>query len=677
MSETQLSEKTHVKKQKRRLGIQGQILVPFLLLIILSGLVISFLGYEFSAQLTKKELTDSMLDKMVSVNDGFNYFFQNAENTVNLFSNKNELKNYKSNKSLILSEFKDLVKSDKSILYAYMGDQAKGKIYDITGDTFPPHYDTRKQPWYKNAVENKGKVAWTKPYKDEATGQPVISVGRAIYKGNKLIGVFSIDLSIQTLVNQVKDIKIGKNGYAVLFDQSGDYLATPHKDLLGKNASHTDYYKKMKKAGNSGIVHYAFKGQDKVMAFVTNKTTGWKVAGTIPVKEFTDKAKGLIFPSTITLIIVLMIAIFISYIVTRRMTKPIGQLQKAMKRVEDGDFTVRTNINRHDEIGDLANSFNLMIRNNQQTTKKIVDVSNAVTDASQTLASSTEEHTAAASDIATTMEEISAGVLNQSELMEENMKASNILSDKMLMIENQSEQMQKEADEMNDASNRGIEAIKMLRSQSERTTGITAEIIESIFELNKRSDAVSDIVKTISEIASQTNLLALNAAIEAARAGEHGRGFAVVADEVHKLAEQSDDALKQVAKLIKQIQDGTNQTVTLAGDTSRIIEEQYEMVNNTEKAFKIIHQTIEKNSSLIDQITASINEMIDQNDKVKKNIENITAISQETAAGTEEITASIEEQTASMEQLSKMADELEIQAEEMKKELQQIKLKEE
>jgi ABC-type transporter Mla subunit MlaD len=182
------------------------------------------------------------------------------------------------------------------------------------------------------------------------------------------------------------------------------------------------------------------------------------------------------------------------------------------------------------------------------------------------------------SNVAATLEETSSALEQMSGLTKQNAKASG-----------EANQMMKEADQTVSQANSAMD-------------GLT----NSMSGLSEASQETGKIIKTIDEIAFQTNLLALNAAVEAARAGEAGAGFAVVADEVRNLAMRAAEAAKNTASLIE--------------DTIRRIDE---------------------GSSLVEQTNRTFGGMVESINKVAQMLESITNASQEQSLGIEEINRAV------------------------------------
>ncbi|WML44421.1 methyl-accepting chemotaxis protein [Neobacillus sp. PS3-40] len=652
--------------------LQRQILIPFLLLIIIGGSSIAYISYTYSVTTTTKELSLTVKEQLKNTNEGFEIFFNNMKSTVNRFANKDEIKTYDQNKDALLKDFGEMAKSDKAIMNIYFGTGKTGEMILYPHADLPKDYDPRDRPWYKDAIDHKNMIIWTDPYIDSISHLPVISAAKAVYEGDEVVGVMAIDISLETLTTMINKTHIGDTGYAFLMDKNGVILAHPDKKMITKNLSKQAFYKKMN--AKEGVVNEIFEGKDREFGYAVNPTTGWKIAGLVNKSEFESKGEKILVPILITLLLVIAFSILVSFIVTRLITKPIHALQKTMKSVEDGDLSVSLEVKQNNEIGLLSNSFNAMVGQLREIIAKVSTLSQQVTDVSQLMASSAEENTAASNEIATTMEEIAAGATNQTELVQTNVEASNMLSSKIKDIEDMSSQIKEESENMFKASEEGASTIHILQDKFTHSDQLARKMEIAINNLNTRSHSIKDIVQTISGIASQTNLLALNAAIEAARAGEHGKGFAVVADEVRKLSEQTNNSLQEISKIIQLMQEETGNTVVLIQQTTAFFQEQGSAVNETESVFATINENISENYKMFEQMTISMKEMVKQKELLIENTHHLNAISQETAAGTEEVSASIEQTTASMEQLNKLAFELEGFAMEMQKEVRQFHL---
>jgi methyl-accepting chemotaxis protein len=205
------------------------------------------------------------------------------------------------------------------------------------------------------------------------------------------------------------------------------------------------------------------------------------------------------------------------------------------------------------------------------------------------------------------------------------------------------------------ANQASVDHLETMVSSIERST-------ETIAQLNSRSSQIGEIINVISELASQTNLLALNAAIEAARAGEQGKGFAVVAGEIRKLAEGSERAAEQIAKLVGAIQADTNAAVKTMESSQQVVNQQNDLVLQGQQSLEEIVQKVDlttQSTLRIQGIFGELSTMSHQSLKAlvqsSQLIDQSASSSQEVAASTEEQLATIDEMTTRLRELSELS----------------------
>jgi methyl-accepting chemotaxis protein len=185
---------------------------------------------------------------------------------------------------------------------------------------------------------------------------------------------------------------------------------------------------------------------------------------------------------------------------------------------------------------------------------------------------------------------------------------------------------------------------------------------ETVQALGKSSDQIGEIIGVIDDIADQTNLLALNAAIEAARAGEQGRGFAVVADEVRKLAERTTKATKEIASMIKTIQNDTAGAVESMKEGTKKVDEGIRLSDRAGASLDEIVEISQQVTDMIAQIAAASEEQSSASEQISKNVEAISNVTGETASGVQQVARAAEDLNRLTEGLQQLVNKFSVSA---------------
>ncbi|MEM5817409.1 MAG: HAMP domain-containing methyl-accepting chemotaxis protein, partial [Desulfitobacterium hafniense] len=318
-----------------------------------------------------------------------------------------------------------------------------------------------------------------------------------------------------------------------------------------------------------------------------------------------------------------------------------------------------------DEIGQLGMVFQTM-------TENIRNLIHQVQESAGMVAASSEELNAGAGHAAEAGSQVAHAVSATADGAQVQVTA---LSETMATVENMAKVIEQIAANSTSATliaEKAAQAAVQGSSKIDTVVVKMADIKQSVehsalvvSELGTRSKEIDQIVSTISGLAAQTNLLALNAAIEAARAGEEGRGFSVVAEEVRKLAEQSQQAAKQIAVLIQSIQLDTQRAMTAMTEGTSEVQAGYAAVNEAGGVFADIAALVRTASDQIMEISAGVEGMSMDSHSMVNSVSKVEEISRQTSDQTQMVSAATQEQSSALTEiasssgaLAQLADQL-------------------
>ena len=385
-----------------------------------------------------------------------------------------------------------------------------------------------------------------------------------------------------------------------------------------------------------------FIGKDRTSIESAQKSIVWSVLGS----------------ATLVGLLMLGIGLFAA----RRLTKPITTTIEFAKSVAEGKLDEKLNIERNDEIGDLANALRSMVA---AIKSKIGEAEEKSREAGVQAELAQEAKRAAEEAHGRAEAARCEGMLSASIQLEGVVQGISVVSTQLsrqidLTTQDMGVQERRTAEaatameQMNatvlevarSASNAAQQA-SMAKGKAEDGKGVVSRAVSAIGEvdrmagdleqdmttLGEQARSISGILGVISDIADQTNLLALNAAIEAARAGDAGRGFAVVADEVRKLAEKTMTATKEVGDSIRAIQDGTTRNVQRVKAAAEAAKNASELAGQSGHALVEIVALVDETTAQVQSIAAASEEQSASSEEINRIVEEVSRISSSTASG--------------------------------------------
>ncbi len=515
---------------------------------------------------------------------------------------------------------------------------------------------------YFKQVEKDLKPYITEPLVRVESSDIIILFGAPIIRDGKFDGVIHFSVAIDTFVDMMKKVSVGKSGTAGLIDKDGNYIV--HTDLqlvidgfntkkaLENDPSLESLYAQEKEllAGNTGFGRFEAFGEKRLIAYTPiDISRDWGVFITVEESEFLDKMYnayivGLLLWIGISITIFGLI-IFVAFLIST----PAVKATKILPRIAEGDLTVEFNVTSNDEIATMMNLFRTAITNTRESMKAIKEEAISMDSIGQKLAQDAAETASAVHQIASNVESVRNQVVNEAAGVEEMNATISQITKHIEVLDNE---IKNQVESVETSTSATEEMVANIRSVSSVLSKNEEEVSKLSMAADKGRDTISNTLKIteglaeqseglieasniIQRIVSQTSLLAMNAAIEAAHAGEYGKGFAVVSDEIRKLSENAANQSKNITTILHQTKEAINELA----ESTQFVQNQfgsiYELVNRVQIQENQVSSMMQEQTLANEQVLQSMSSIAEITTKVQNE-------SSEILTGSNEITVEIQ-----------------------------------
>jgi two-component system sensor histidine kinase YesM len=356
-------------------SIQSSISVVFSCLILFLIIITSYISYRLSADAVETNSKHYISEIIQQVNINIQSYITNMEDISMLASTNKDVKYYITETSFINDEerrpyekrisdlFQSILITRKDIASIMVFGYNNRFVSDRRITSLNLNSKIEEQPWFKNAKAEGGKSVISAPHVQNIIQNEyrwVVSLSRELKSADGITGegIFLVDLNLSVINEICNHINLGKRGYVFIVDKQGNIVYHPQQKLINSNLK-TEMIDKVKQSSSGSFI--TGEGNKKRIYTIQETHFGWKIVGVAYASELIANQYQINLSYFLWTIFALVIALYLSFFISRHLSRPIKMLQSNMKQVEKGDFSIRSEFQSKNEIGQLSHTFNIMV----------------------------------------------------------------------------------------------------------------------------------------------------------------------------------------------------------------------------------------------------------------------------------------------------------------------------